>query len=178
MANSKKREDSILNTESPVKCAGCSKTDDVGPRKFEFKYQGFTFRCSRTSFWCDKCTKKEVIRNFKRFNDFLSCKKGEPFVNWKRYFHILRSSFENSDGFFYCFTDVLRYLGILSLEAKDHWQINHNGIQICGLPSRSGEYLYFTQKDDAIAYAISAHENTQVSWEVHHIDIVVTSIDQ
>jgi hypothetical protein len=64
---------------------------------------------------------------------------------------------------------VLLTIGMLSTSGKGNWYITHEIISL-----GSGEFLYFTRKEDAVESARLALANATYYWEIRQISQIIS----
>lgn len=157
------------------RCVECKENISGKPEDIEFVYNGMKFRVFKSGMECVECVKKQTIRNFKEFaQDFVSLlDDGSIKVDWSQYMKIREE--RRSDERINRINDILYSLGVFSLSVKGNWEI------VTDLSSLNPRLffmnLYFVKKEDAIKYARLRWGGTLYSWQVRHIDEIISKED-
>ena len=157
-------------------CYKCKKNQAGKYRDIYFTYLGLTVEIFKDGLTCADCAEAFWIENFEENakNFIIISKDGKAKVNWPHYgkfFTDSRFSYRKEK-----LHDILISLGILSLRPEGNWEIVSDGP--IGLNPRTFLlYLYFTHKEDAIAFARLEFANTMYQWEIRQIGEVIKKDD-
>jgi len=157
-------------------CYRCKKNQAGKYQDLSFVYLGLTLMIFKDGMTCADCAKASWIEEFEEnAKEFIIISKGgKPRVNWPHYGEFFAEGrFPNQKEKFH---HILISLGILSLKPEGNWEIVADGP--IGLnPKAYLSYLYFINKEDAIAFARLRFANTLYRWEIHQIGEVLKRDD-
>jgi hypothetical protein len=154
-------------------CVSCKEAPAYPEGKFCFEHDGVVLWAPREGINCDKCEREQLIKRYENFGkEILSGnEKKEPVIDWKKFEKISRSRNEKRAV---AYINFLRAIGIFSRESWQNWELVVPGVAFLN-PTSVGP-LYFTRKQDAIAYALSSYGKALYDWEIrHNIEVITRS---
>lgn len=151
-----------------ITCFRCKKRIAGKPEDITFEYEGLKFTVFKSGLDCVDCAKKEFIEKFERNGrQLVSLQEGKIKIDWPIY---SKAYDEDSAS---VMSDILLSIGIFSHDSEGSWEIVADGP--IGLNPRSRLcLLYFTREEDAVRFAGLNYSDTLYSWEIRHVDRVIS----
>lgn len=149
-------------------CAFCDKKVSGKGKDISFEHNGFSFTIWNSSTLCPECEQEGFLETFKEVEGRLVARKdGKIAVNWP-----LLVEREISRSRLADLHRILYALGVFSHSPEGNWEIIG---PVCLNPRTApGSHAFFVREEDAIGYARAKLANTSYSWQIHHVDKVIS----
>lgn len=154
-----------MGNASTLRCLRCEKEI----REFDpvrFQYRGFSFIASGSRLYCFECARSRTKDAFDSLvKRFVVLDKGKVKVDWTRFLSEIAICPLNRATAMY---EILRDIGVLSMEKKGNWTIIDGSGLFLG-PKLNLFPLFFRKREDTIAFARIKYGETIYPWEIVQI---------
>lgn len=150
-------------------CCDCKKEIVRKPGETSFSYKGLQVKIFG-GVRCAECCKKIWVEEFKEHaSGLIDFETGK--INWRAFAKTLK---EGPGEVARKMVDILKSIGVFSLEVKGNWEII--AIGSLGLNPKSHGLLevYFTKEEDVVEFAYLVYGNTLYPWTIRHIDRIIS----